>query len=163
MKSQIYSILTSGIWASFCGGWYYDHNQTHFLNIFHLYTWLFLFILPIVTYYGLKKLFPLLTDSGFNSAWLLYCLLISLFFLAVKLFNQYLHRLFDTNKFKTDPNYRDKQKKNEKRASSLNKELSSEVQRLLTLFHENPAVDETNNEVSSTHWVQQGHLTKVVN
>ena len=149
MKSQIYSILTSGIWASFCGGWYYDHNQTHFLNIFHLYTWLFLFILPIVTYYGLKKLFPLLADGAFNSAWLLYCLLISLFFLTVKLFNQYLHRLFDTNKFKTDPNYRDKQK-NEKRAGSRSIPkglLPSEVQRLLTLFHENPAVNESNNEV----------------
>ena len=150
MKSQIYSILKQGIWASLTGGWYYDHNYSHFLNIFHLYTWLFLFVLPIVTYYCFKKLFPLILNESFNSAWILYCVLVTVFFLLVKLFNQYLHRLFDTNKFKTDPNFKEKQKKNEKRSSLNNKDLhTSEVQRLLTLFHENPSsvsINETSNE-----------------
>lgn len=149
MKSQILSILRQGIWASLTGGWFYDHNQTHFLNIFHLYSWLFLFSLPIVTYYCLKKFFPIVFTS-FNSAWIFYCLLISTFFLTVKLFNQYLHYLFDKNKFKTDPNCKEKQKKNEKRNSTSNNKDLTEVQRLLTLFHENRAANESNNEVSNS-------------
>lgn len=145
MKSQVLSILRQGIWASLTGGWFYDHNQTHFLNIFHLYTWLFLFSLPIVTYYFLKRFFPIILIS-FNSAWILYCVLITIFFISVKLFNQYLHSLFDKNKFKTNPkNLKDKHKKIDKRHNGLNKDLQS-AQRLLTLFHENGTAHD-NNEV----------------
>lgn len=152
MKSQIYSILRQGIWASLTGGWYYDHNQTHFLNIFHLYSWLFLFSLPIVTYYFLKKLFPLFLDTNFNSAWFLYCLLISVFFLAVKLFNQYLHSLFDKNKFKLDP--KSKQVKDGSNINSLNNSnpqqpsVHDAVQRLFTLIRENPVIMEENDGVN---------------
>ena len=46
MGSQTLDILRQGVWASLCGGWFYDPHQPVLTNTFHLYIWMFLMIVP---------------------------------------------------------------------------------------------------------------------
>lgn len=50
MKAYVIKFLQQGVWASLSGGWYYDDNHSTFTNIFHMYSWLFLFLLPLKLY-----------------------------------------------------------------------------------------------------------------
>ena len=46
MGSQTLDILRQGVWASLCGGWFYDPHQPVLANTFHLYIWMFLMVTP---------------------------------------------------------------------------------------------------------------------
>ncbi len=46
MGSQTLDILRQGVWASLCGGWFYDPAQSVFANTFHLYVWIVLVCAP---------------------------------------------------------------------------------------------------------------------
>ena len=46
MGSQTLDILRQGVWASLCGGWFYDPHQPVLTNTFHLYIWMFLMVIP---------------------------------------------------------------------------------------------------------------------
>lgn len=106
MGSQILSILRQGIWASLTGGWYYDPRQTHAANVFHLYIWLVLLCLPIVTQlvisiasngtfgYGGHVGYAIGSHAVF--LWTLYVIIVAVIFVGVKLGNLYLHRVFDS-------------------------------------------------------------------
>ncbi|CAG2162264.1 unnamed protein product, partial [Oppiella nova] len=85
MGSQSVSILTSGVWASLTGGWFFDAKQSHFSNVFHLYVWLVFLCLPFVI--------QLMATSW--KPWIAYCVIIAVIFTTIKLMNAYLHRLFD--------------------------------------------------------------------
>ncbi|XP_054154307.1 pecanex-like protein 1 [Oppia nitens] len=85
MGSQTVSILTSGVWASLTGGWFFDPKQSHFSNVFHLYVWLVFLCLPFVI--------QLIATSW--TPWIAYCISIGVIFTVIKLVNAYLHRLFD--------------------------------------------------------------------
>lgn len=85
MGSQSVSILTSGVWASLTGGWFFDSKQSHFSNVFHLYLWLLFLCLPFTI--------QLMATSW--EPWIVYCLVIGVLFSTIKLINAYLHRLFD--------------------------------------------------------------------
>lgn len=97
MGSQTLSILRQGVWASLTGGWYYDPRQTHAANIFHLYVWLLLLCLPLVTHLiatGQSDSTP--ADQHSFYLWLVYCCLIGVIFVGIKLTNLYLHNTFDS-------------------------------------------------------------------
>lgn len=88
MGSQMLDILRQGVWASLSGGWYYDPHHRLFTNTFHLYTWLFLFTLPL----SLHLYFP--TSAWY--VWLVYAAIIGVTFTIIKVVNGLLHHLFDT-------------------------------------------------------------------
>ena len=46
MGSQTLDILRQGVWASLCGGWFYDPHQPVLANTLHLYIWMFLMVVP---------------------------------------------------------------------------------------------------------------------
>jgi len=50
MGSFVLEVLRQGLWASLTGGWFYDPHQGPFINVFHLYTWIVLFILPFIVH-----------------------------------------------------------------------------------------------------------------
>lgn len=73
MGSQVKKVLLQGVWGSLTGGWYYNPRHSKFTNIFHLYTWLVLTILPFIFYmvpvslnlrYWVKLLCHLLQIAG---------------------------------------------------------------------------------------------------
>ncbi|KAL3873552.1 hypothetical protein ACJMK2_036651 [Sinanodonta woodiana] len=88
MGSHILDILRQGIWASITGGWFYDPHLSLFCNTFHLYIWLSLLAFPFILH---------LTVSASVLSWGLYCGIVCLFFVFVKLFNYKLHHMFDTS------------------------------------------------------------------
>lgn len=91
MGSQTLSILRQGIWASITGGWYYDPRQSHASNIFHLYIWLLLLCLPI----GTQIIVDTRTPTPSAVLWLIYCIIITVVFICIKVTNVYLHKIFD--------------------------------------------------------------------
>lgn len=91
MGSQTLSILRQGIWASITGGWYYDPRQSHASNIFHLYIWLLLLCLPI----GTQIIVDTRTPTPPAILWLIYCIIITVVFIFIKISNMYLHNIFD--------------------------------------------------------------------
>lgn len=97
MGSQTLSILRQGVWASLTGGWYYDPRQSHAANVFHLYVWLLLLSLPIITHLGITGHIDGGTFGGDNSLifWTIYCIIIAVIFMSIKFGNLYLHNLFD--------------------------------------------------------------------
>ena len=48
MGSQTLEILRQGVWASVCGGWFYDPHQPVLSNTLHLYAFIILIIAPFV-------------------------------------------------------------------------------------------------------------------
>ena len=56
MGSQTLDILRQGVWASLCGGWFYDPHQPVLTNTFHLYIWMFLMIVPFAIHLVRKQL-----------------------------------------------------------------------------------------------------------
>ncbi|XP_060592528.1 pecanex-like protein 1 [Ruditapes philippinarum] len=88
MGSHILDILRQGIWASLTGGWFYDPHLSIFINTFHLYLWLFLLAFPLILHLTL-------TPSLF--IWILYCGIVGLVFIVVKVMNYKLHHMFDTS------------------------------------------------------------------
>ena len=106
MGSQTLSILRQGVWASLTGGWYYDPRQSHASNIFHLYIWLLLLLLPIGTQLIINNNSKVTTNTATgtltgnqnNSSivlWIVYCFIVALVFITIKLINWYLHQVFD--------------------------------------------------------------------
>ena len=97
MGSQTLSILRQGIWASLTGGWYYDPKQSHAANVFHLYVWLLLLSLPIITQLGITGQIDGGSFGRDNSLllWSIYCIIIAVIFVGIKFTNLYLHSLFD--------------------------------------------------------------------
>ena len=47
MGSQTLEILRQGVWASLCGGWFYDPSMGLLANTFHLYVWIMLVCTPL--------------------------------------------------------------------------------------------------------------------
>ncbi|XP_053374613.1 pecanex-like protein 1 isoform X2 [Mercenaria mercenaria] len=88
MGSHILDILRQGIWASLTGGWFYDPHLSIFINTFHLYLWLFLLAFPLILHLTL-------TPSLF--IWAVYCGIVGLVFVGVKVMNYKLHHMFDTS------------------------------------------------------------------
>ncbi|KAJ8276365.1 hypothetical protein COCON_G00081170 [Conger conger] len=86
MGSQALQILRQGVWASLTGGWYVDPHQSTFSNCFHLYLWIFLLAFPFLLYMALPSS---MVVAG------LYCLVVAVFFTAVKAVNFRLHTMFD--------------------------------------------------------------------
>ena len=89
MPSHLVEILLQGVWSSLTGGWFYDPHLSLLINTVHMYTWIFLFVLPFAFYI----IFP----SNFTT-WFSYALIIFVFFTIVKLVNYQLNRMFDKNK-----------------------------------------------------------------
>uniref|UniRef100_A0A9J2PCS3 Pecanex-like protein n=1 Tax=Ascaris lumbricoides TaxID=6252 RepID=A0A9J2PCS3_ASCLU len=85
-------IARQGIWASLTGGWYYEPAYSVFCNVVHLYTWIVLFLLPLL-------LGIVCTSTNSLGLVLAYAGFIMLLFGALKFVVSYLHNLFDT----TDP------------------------------------------------------------
>lgn len=112
MGSQTLDIFRQGIWASLCGGWFYDPGLTLFANTFHLYIWIGLLCIPFSIHLvrlfiedpesilPSNLLFSLFFFQSFPSPtfsiWSLYVLLLFLFFASVKILNARLHTMFDT-------------------------------------------------------------------
>jgi len=86
MKAYVIKFLQQGVWASLSGGWYYDDNHSTFTNIFHMYSWLFLFLLPLKLY--------LITDLSIITS-SVYCLVDVLFLAFLKFTNFHFHKAFD--------------------------------------------------------------------
>uniref|UniRef100_A0A8C7DU66 Pecanex-like protein n=1 Tax=Naja naja TaxID=35670 RepID=A0A8C7DU66_NAJNA len=86
MGSQVLQILRQGVWASLTGGWFFDPHQSTFSNCFHLYTWIFLLILPFLLYMVMP---PSIMVTG------IYCGVVAVFFTTVKTVNYRLHTMFD--------------------------------------------------------------------
>uniref|UniRef100_A0A670ZH62 Pecanex-like protein n=1 Tax=Pseudonaja textilis TaxID=8673 RepID=A0A670ZH62_PSETE len=86
MGSQVLQILRQGVWASLTGGWFFDPHQSTFSNCFHLYTWIFLLILPFLLYMVMP---PSIMVAG------IYCAVVAVFFTTVKTVNYRLHTMFD--------------------------------------------------------------------
>ncbi|KAI1902641.1 hypothetical protein AGOR_G00018040 [Albula goreensis] len=86
MGSQALQILRQGVWASLTGGWYVDPHQSTFSNCFHLYLWIFLLALPFLLYMALPSS---MVVAG------VYCLVVAVFFTAIKAVNFRLHAMFD--------------------------------------------------------------------
>ncbi|XP_013923891.1 PREDICTED: pecanex-like protein 3 [Thamnophis sirtalis] len=86
MGSQVLQILRQGVWASLTGGWFFDPHQSTFSNCFHLYTWIFLLVLPFLLYMVMP---PSLMVAG------IYCTAVAVFFTTVKTVNYRLHTMFD--------------------------------------------------------------------
>lgn len=59
MGSQTLEILRQGVWASIFGGFFYDPHQNVFCNAVHLYIWLFLLCMPLITYLVSKSEGPI--------------------------------------------------------------------------------------------------------
>ncbi|GAA6108832.1 pecanex-like protein 3 isoform X2 [Tachysurus ichikawai] len=86
MGSQALQILRQGVWASLTGGWYVDPHQSTFSNCFHLYLWIFLLAFPFLLYMALP---PTVVVAG------VYCVVVAVFFTAIKVVNFRLHTMFD--------------------------------------------------------------------
>ncbi|XP_053700962.1 pecanex-like protein 1 [Synchiropus splendidus] len=86
MGSQTLQILRQGVWASVTGGWYYDPDQSTFVNALHLYIWLFLLCCPFTLYMVLP---PTVVIVG------IYCGVIAAIFLLLKTLNYRLHHALD--------------------------------------------------------------------
>ncbi|XP_036379450.1 pecanex-like protein 1 isoform X2 [Megalops cyprinoides] len=86
MGSQALQILRQGVWASLTGGWYVDPHQSTFSNCFHLYLWIFLLAFPFLLYMALPSS---MVVAG------VYCLVVAVFFTAIKVVNFRLHAMFD--------------------------------------------------------------------
>ncbi|XP_064207810.1 pecanex-like protein 3 isoform X1 [Anguilla rostrata] len=86
MGSQALQILRQGVWASLTGGWYVDPHQSTFSNCFHLYLWIFLLAFPFLLYMALPSS---MVVAG------VYCLVVAVFFTAIKAVNFRLHAMFD--------------------------------------------------------------------
>jgi len=86
--SHAIEILRQGVWASLTGGWYYDPKKSKFCNTAHMYMWLLLFTFPLI----LSLCFTL-------NCWTIsvYCMIVFIFFAALKSINLYLHSIFDTH------------------------------------------------------------------
>ncbi|XP_069500942.1 pecanex-like protein 3 isoform X2 [Ambystoma mexicanum] len=86
MGSQVLQILRQGVWASLTGGWFFDPHQSTFSNCFHLYTWIFLLTFPFLLYMVLPASMLI---AG------IYCVVVAVFFTAIKMVNYRLHAMFD--------------------------------------------------------------------
>lgn len=87
MGSQTLDILRQGVWASLCGGWFYDPYQPVLSNTLHLYTFIILIIAPFVIHLYIHTVW----------SWALYSGFVGLSFALIKYFNSRLHHLFDTS------------------------------------------------------------------
>ncbi|XP_048259849.1 pecanex-like protein 1 isoform X1 [Haliotis rufescens] len=99
MGSHILDILGQGIWASLTGGWFYDPRQSIFCNTFHLYLWMFFLAFPLILHLTLKPSVLV---------WTVYCGVIALLFLLVKVVNFRLHHMYDTGDVDEDEPKSDK-------------------------------------------------------
>ncbi|XP_064603904.1 pecanex-like protein 1 isoform X2 [Liolophura sinensis] len=114
MGSHTLDILRQGLWASLTGGWFYDPRQGVFCNTFHLYLWMFLLIFPLILHLTLPPSLLL---------WSIYCSVIALLFISIKIVNYCLHHMFDTGEIVEESN---EETKSDKMASSgLSEELGS--------------------------------------
>ncbi|XP_067942031.1 pecanex-like protein 1 [Watersipora subatra] len=89
MGHHAIEVLRQGVWASLTGGWFYDPHLNLFSNTFHLYLWMFFLITPFVIKLTVHHSSQLL-------AWSLYCVLVAIVFIVIKIVNYKLHTLFDT-------------------------------------------------------------------
>ena len=107
MGSQTLEILRQGVWASLCGGWFYDPSMGVLANIFHLYVWILLVCTPfsmhLVSTYLLSDSFkcemnirPQYFPRPAKWIWIPYLVALLLFFVVIKYFNLRLHSMFDT-------------------------------------------------------------------
>ncbi|KAL4237244.1 hypothetical protein ACF0H5_001963 [Mactra antiquata] len=88
MGSHILDIMCQGIWASLTGGWFFDPHLSIFINTFHLYLWLFLLTFPLILHLTLPASFLV---------WAIYCGIVGIVFVCVKIMNYKLHHMFDTS------------------------------------------------------------------
>ncbi|XP_077995058.1 pecanex-like protein 1 [Glandiceps talaboti] len=86
MGSHTLEVLRQGLWASMTGGWFFDPHQSIFCNTFHLYLWLFLLCFPFTLYLAIPPS---------AAVWTLYCGLIAIVFIGIKIINFRLHKMFD--------------------------------------------------------------------
>lgn len=89
VASHIIEILRQGVWASLTGGWFYDPRQSTFCNTVHLYLWLILFVLPLIT--------ALCFDFSSWYSIFIHCAIVGVLFAVVKAINLKLHSIFDTH------------------------------------------------------------------
>jgi hypothetical protein len=116
MAVHLIEILIQGVWSSLTGGWFYDPHSSLFINTFHMYTWLFLFVLPfsfyIVSSFNLNTNRPKKNINYFSffltykflpctyETWLVYTLVTLLLVSFIKLVNFRLNVMYDTNRIK---------------------------------------------------------------
>ncbi|XP_070578980.1 pecanex-like protein 1 [Ptychodera flava] len=93
MGSHTLEVLRQGLWASVTGGWFFDPHQSIFCNTAHLYLWIFLLCFPFSLYLAIHQ----------NAAvWSLYCGVIAVTFICIKVINFQLHKMFDVGEVVED-------------------------------------------------------------
>uniref|UniRef100_A0A8C9VH77 Pecanex-like protein n=1 Tax=Scleropages formosus TaxID=113540 RepID=A0A8C9VH77_SCLFO len=102
MGSQVVQTLRQGVWASLTGGWYHDPEQNKFNNSCHLYTWMFLLVLPL----------------SLHLVSVIYCTAITVFFILVKMVNYRLHLMFDKGELVAQSSLSDVSKGVEKKSEA---------------------------------------------
>uniref|UniRef100_A0A8C9S2G8 Pecanex-like protein n=1 Tax=Scleropages formosus TaxID=113540 RepID=A0A8C9S2G8_SCLFO len=109
MGSQVVQTLRQGVWASLTGGWYHDPEQNKFNNSCHLYTWMFLLVLPLSLHLALPPTALALS---------IYCTAITVFFILVKMVNYRLHLMFDKGELVAQSSLSDVSKGVEKKSEA---------------------------------------------
>lgn len=89
IASHVVEILRQGVWASLTGGWFYDPRQSTFCNTVHLYLWLILFVLPLIT--------AICFNFATWASIFIHCSIVAVLFTILKVINWYLHGVFDTH------------------------------------------------------------------
>lgn len=50
MANQLFLGILQSVWSSLTGGWFYNPHASFLANTLHMYTWAFLFLLPLSFY-----------------------------------------------------------------------------------------------------------------
>ncbi|MBN3309285.1 PCX2 protein, partial [Amia calva] len=109
MGSQVVQTLLQGVWASLTGGWYHDPEQDKFNNSCHLYLWIFLLMLPLTLHLALPPTTVALS---------IYCSLVTVFFVLIKMVNYRLHLMFDEGEIAPQKSLSDVSRAEEKKSNA---------------------------------------------
>nr|XP_015218005.1 PREDICTED: pecanex-like protein 2 isoform X2 [Lepisosteus oculatus] len=124
MGSQVLQTLRQGVWASLTGGWYHDPDQNKFNNSCHLYLWIFLLMLPLTLHLALPPTSVTLS---------IYCSLVTVLFILIKLVNYRLHLMFDNDEIVALSTLSDVRKAGEQKSHGSDVCLSSSMRKSSTV------------------------------
>ncbi|XP_023689512.2 pecanex-like protein 2 isoform X2 [Paramormyrops kingsleyae] len=124
MGSQVVQTLRQGVWASLTGGWYHDPEQNKFNNSCHLYLWMFLLVLPLSLHLALPP-----TTLALS----IYCAIVTVFFIFIKMVNYRLHLMFDKGDMVAQGSLSDVSKGAEKKIRASDSCLSPSLRKSSTV------------------------------
>ncbi|KAL4640844.1 pecanex-like protein 2 isoform X2 [Arapaima gigas] len=123
MGSHVVQTLRQGVWASLTGGWYHDPDQNKFNNSCHLYTWMFLLVLPLSLHLALPPTALALS---------IYCTVVTVFFILIKMVNYRLHLMFDKGELVARSSLSDVSKGAEKKSEASDSRPSAGLRKSST-------------------------------